>query len=878
MRDHLATLLEDFRRHGRQTAVVTHVGNRRLATSWAELAALSARFAAELTRRGIQPGDRVLLWGQNRAEWIAAFFGCVLRGVIAVPLDAAGGIGFAERVWRETTPSLLTGNQALLQQLNEADANTPALPFEDFKERLPAPDYSPLAGLQRSTPLQIIFTSGTTAEPRGIVHTHGNVLASLDPIEQEMARYLKYERLVHPLRFLHTLPLSHVFGQFMGLWIPPLLGAQVHFETRLEAPRLLSLVRRERISVLAAVPRVLELLRTHLLHLDASLAKRLANSAGLPALQRWWRFRRQHRLFGWKFWAVVCGGATLPESLEEFWTGLGFALIQGYGMTETTALVTLNHPFHSTRGSIGKPLAGREVRLGADGEILVRGGSIASTEWRQGKLQRRETEDGWLATGDLAAAGKDGALVFSGRKSETIVTAAGLNIYPQDIEAALLRFPGVQGALVVGHDSAAGPQPVAVLLLAPGGSRETADQAVAQANATLAPYQQVRRWLVWPQTDFPRTTTGKVLRRQVAVWAEGALKSGNASAAPEHDPLLRALRSIPGIAAEGSITDDCRLNEDLHLDSLGLVELQSTLESQFGVELDELAFQQARTVGDLRLLLSLPAVQEQQGAAAPTVVSHLREIARTRGGEYPRWPWSAPVRWVRNLFLGAVARPLVRFLLHPHVVRGAAAAKALQHPLLIVSNHVTTFDVPLVLYALPRQARNRVAVATAGRMLLGWRHAQAEQYRWLSFITPLAYWVLTALFNLFPLPQGPGFRASFAHAGEALDRGMHVLVFPEGRRSPDGTLAAFQSGVGLLAQQSGTPVLPVALEGLGEIKQRKRRWFRPGTVTIHMGDPVTMLVNETPQAFSERLQSAVATLGDISNPATPRLLSQSTTR
>ncbi len=845
--------------------MVTHAGNRRFATSWAELAEWSARFAAELERRGIGQGERVLLWGNNSAAWMAAFFGCVLRGVIAVPLDAAGDAGFAARVWRETTPALLVGDAGLLEQLRRAGAESPALPFEEFAARLPGPDYTPAAGLRRSTALQIVFTSGTTAEPKGVVHTHGNVLASLDPIEQEIARYRKYERLVHPLRFLHTLPLSHVFGQFMGLWVPPLLAAEVHFEARLEPPRLAGLIRRERISVLAAVPRVLELLRTHLMQLDPGLNQALLQSAGASALRRWWRFRRQHRLFGWKFWALVCGGATLPAVLEEFWTGLGFALIQGYGMTETTALVTLNHPFRSTRGSIGKPLAGREVRLGPDGEILVRGGSIADAEWRGGRMQPRSTDEGWLATGDLAAEGAGGALVFAGRKSDTIVTAAGLKIHPQDLEGALVGSPGVRAASVVGHGSAAGPQPVAVLLMEAGAGEKAAEVAVEQANAKLAPFQQIRRSLVWPQADFPRTSTGKVLRRAVAAWVEQVLAGGDASSTPGNDPLLNALRSLPGAEAEGEITDASRLSEDLHLDSLSLVELQSTLESRFGVEVGELGFQQVRTVGDLRRLLALPAAQTTALAESGRTGGEGRPVRQMRAepqrGRYPRWPWWTPVRWLRTAFVEAVARPLVRLLLRPAVVRPAGTAEAMSKPMLIVSNHVTAFDVPLVLYALPRPARDRVAVAMAAHLLLGWRHGRAERFRFLGLLTPLAYWILTALFNIFPLPQGAGFRASFAHAGEALDRGMHVLVFPEGVRSPDGTMGRFQSGIGLLTQQSGTPVLPVLLQGLGEIKLKQRRWFRPGTVTISVGDPVRMRPQESPQEFSERLRAVVAGLG-----------------
>jgi long-chain acyl-CoA synthetase len=846
-RPHLATLLDDFRRYGSDHAVVSHTGNRSLPSTYAELAELSACFAAEFARRGIVSGDRILLWGQNSAAWIAAFYGCVLRGILVVPLDAAGDPRFAQRVIAETSPRLLVGDPSLLQKLQPSDV--PALALD--ATGLSAPSYEPVPGLSRSTPLQIIFTSGTTSEPKGIVHTHGNVLASLDPIEREIARYRRYARPFHPLRFLHTLPLSHVFGQFMGLWVPPLLAAEVHFESRLDAPRLVQLIHTERISVLAAVPRVLELLRSHLTRLDPTLADRLEAAQDVSAFGRWWRFRRQHRLFGWKFWAFVCGGATLPADLEQFWTHLGFALIQGYGMTETTALVTLNHPFHTARGSIGKPLAGREVRVAEDGEILVRGDSIADTEWRAGYAQARNAEEGWLHTGDLAARNAQGELVFAGRKSDLIVTAAGLNVHPQDVEGALTHQPGVRDACAFAFDGGGGPQPAAALLMS---DVAMAEAAVTSANTTLADYQQIRRWLLWPDPDFPRTSTSKVKRREVAARAQLAFTSKGDVRAGD-DALIQALRAMPGARVE-NVSDVSRLSEDIGLDSLGLVELQSTLEQQFAVEIPDDAWQQVRTLGDLRSLIA-PHTTMAQAAAAPTSTAQIQTPAIRQlpsdGTAYPRWPWSAPIRWLRIAFLECVSIPLTRLLLGPRIKRPQTLAAP--KPLLIVANHVTAYDLPLVLAALPARIRRRTAVAMAGGLLTGWRHARAEHHALLRPLTPLAYWLVTALFNVFPLPQGAGFRRSFAHAGAAMDHGMSVILFPEGRRSADATLGAFQLGIGLLARESAAEVLPVAMMGLGEIKQRKQRWFRPGTVMIRVGDAIAMESGETPQNFTARLEA-----------------------
>jgi len=402
MRDHLATLIDDIRGFGREIAVVRYQGNRRRVTTYGELARLAGRFAALLAERGIAQGDRVLIWAENSAEWIAAFHGCMLRGVLAVPLVAFGTAEFVTRVAKDVSPKLAVGDALLLRKLGAAPDAPPVetLAFEEWLSELPAVEMGAIGGLSNQTPLEVLFTSGTTGDPKGIVLTHGNVLASIGPIESGAKPYMRYEWLVHPLRILHTLPLSHVFGQTMGLWVPPILKAELHFESRLAAPHLIELIREERISVLAAVPRVLALVKTHLEATHDGLAERAAAAGKLGPWRRWWRFRRVHREFGLKFWAFVSGGGALPGPLEQFWNALCFVLVQGYGMTETTAMITLNHPFHVAQGTIGKPLAGREVKLGPDGEVLVRGAVVSDATWQDGQMRPREGE--WLATGDIA--------------------------------------------------------------------------------------------------------------------------------------------------------------------------------------------------------------------------------------------------------------------------------------------------------------------------------------------------------------------------------------------------------------------------------------------------------------------------------------------
>ena len=911
MRENLATLVQDFRCYDREIAVVRYQGNRRRVSTYGDIAHLAGRFASLIAQRNIGPGDRVVLWGENTAEWIAAFHGCILRGALVVPLDAYGSAEFAARVAADVKPRLAIGDLHLLRQLRmDASPDFPRIAFEEWGNQLPIEESGPVAGLGRDTPLQILFTSGTTGDAKGIVHTHGNVLASVGPIEQAAQGYMRYEKYVHPLRFLHTLPLSHVFGQTMGLWIPPIFRAEVHFESRLVAPRLIETIHRERLSVLAAVPRVFALLKTHLETTRPELAQQIAASKGISAWKRWWRFRAVHRAFGLKFWALISGGGALPAAVEQFWNALGFVVVQGYGMTETTALITLNHPFKVAQGTIGKPLPGREVKIGPDGEVLVRGPMISSATWSSGELRQRQDE--WLSTGDLAAAEPTGELRFLGRKSEVIVTGAGLNIHPEDLEAIIEEQTGVAACAVVAIETPSGPEPCAVLAMR--GPAEEAAAAMDKANSRLAEFQRVRRWFLWPEPDLPRTSTGKVRRKAVASWlaehqaARNGSRIAEAASAAGSDWLLSLIAGITGETPPGS-GDELRLAEDLHLDSLGRVQLSAAIEERLGMPPESGLLEQVQRLGQMRRLVAsgqntyephiapapdsdvahdIGTATEISPQASPLTVRDLEKTSsetglvngrdfsgaatapkptgalapeRDRRYVYPRWSWFAPIQWIRSAFIEWIMRPLVRLLAKPRVVLPDNLAGRMHEPMLIIANHVTTYDAPLIEYALPGPARRRIAAAMSGEMLDDFRHFRNPEHAGrFSLFGPPAYFLLTALFNVFPLPRLRDFQRSFAHAGEALDRGYHVLVFPEGTRSQQGNLARFRPGIGLLVKQSDTAVLPVAICGLGELKVRGRGWFRSGSIEVRTGEPIRFGPDITETAITDRLHAEVEKL------------------
>jgi long-chain acyl-CoA synthetase len=456
--------------------------------SYREIAAHARGFAAKLREQGIGRDEKIILYGENRPEWIIALWGCLLEGVIAVPIDYRSSSEFVDRIKTIVGARLvLTGEEAGLYDGQASDQS--------------------VTTITRTQTAEIIFTSGATAEPKGVIITHGNILANIVPVEREVKKYLRYARPFAPIRFLNLLPLSHMFGQAMATFIPPMLPGVVIFMRGFHPNEILRQIRTRRVSVLVSVPQILEILRAHLIQTFPEL-RQLKPWKGHWS-RRWWRYRKVHRLFGWKFWSFIVGAAPLPADLEAFFSELGFLVIQGYGLTETAPIVTLNHPFHARKGSVGKPIAGVEVRIAPDGEILVRGENVTSGYYQHPEETARAFEGGWFHTGDIGELKENGELTILGRKKEMIVTPEGLNVFPGDVESVLKQQAGVRDAAVIGTDRVQ-----AVLILQPGAS---AEEIVRRANARLADFQRVRSFSIWTQDEFPRTEgTGKLKRFDIA--------------------------------------------------------------------------------------------------------------------------------------------------------------------------------------------------------------------------------------------------------------------------------------------------------------------------------------------------------------------------
>jgi long-chain acyl-CoA synthetase len=609
---------------------------------------------------------------------------------------------------------------------------------------------------------------------------------------------------------------------------------------------------------LVCVPKVLDVLREHLQRVLPQTAEEDV-LAGKHFVWRWWRYRAAHRLFGWKFWCIVCGAAPLEPDLEAFWRKLGFLVVQGYGLTETAPIVTLNHPFHASRGTVGTPIGGVEVKIAADGEILVRGENVTSGYYNADTGGPPEAaaafKDGWFHTGDIGEFDPAGRLLIKGRKKEMIVTPQGLNVIPEDVERALLAQPGVKDAGVVGLRVSGEERIHAVLVLE---AAADLDRIVRDANATLEDHQRVWSTSVWPGPVLPRTEgTQKLKRRELQRWA-----AGEAAGAPARSAGATVEDIVGRFAGGRELKPETTLDE-LGLSSLDRVEMMMALEDAFQVTLDEGAIEASKTIADLNTLihgfgepgpLGIPEVgtlrvRESDGLPEATTV---RAPEALKFPSWNRWPGA----WLlRRLSLPTWILPLARVFLRLRV-EGLEHLRGLSGPAIFAANHQSHMDTPTILIALPGRWRYRVATAMSREFFHAHFHRRAVGF--MSWATnSLNYFGACMFFNAFPLSQGgTGTRQTLRYIGDITADGYAILIFPEGQRHPEGQISPFRPGVGMIASKLDLPVVPVRIVGLDKVLHPRMKWPKRGPVRVSFGAPLKLTGDDYP-SLAKRVEEAV---------------------
>jgi long-chain acyl-CoA synthetase len=754
----LTDLLPDIQRLGNREAIRWSNGFRTWVATYSDLYGKIGAIVQDFDRREIRKGDRVLIWAENRLEWIAFFWACVARGVEAVPVDYRFSADLVRRIQAESRARLVVDNDAL----------------DEIARLRPVRQFTP-SEMTTDDTVEIVYTSGTTGDPKGVVHRHRNICANLRPFQNEIRKYRKWARPFQPIRVLDLLPLSHMFGQSQGLFIPLFLEGAVALTTEMHPGKIIDFIHDNRISVLVCVPRILENLKNE--------------------IER--RPRRRFRSgFGWKFWAFVVGGARVDPALEQFWRDRQFVVIQGYGLTEASPVVAVNHPFHIRAGSLGKAVEGQEVKIGPDGEILVRGESVTTID------------DEWLHTGDLGEIDAEGRLYYRGRKKDVIVTAEGLNVHPEDVEAVLNAFPEVRDSVVIG------PEHVHAVLLLKQPSADVAS-LIRRANERLETHQRIRDWTIWPGDDFPRTaSTLKIKRYEVAQQLGTSQQSNQTAAAID-------------LAA---------------MSSLERVELLSDLENRYQVELDEDAFSKLQSTSELEEWLQRP-----ESASAP--LKHEKPLS-----EWARW---GPVRSFRAAFQQLIALPLCRHYLPLTVTGLENLSGAVEPPVIFAANHVSHLDVPTIYTALPPQWRHRLAPSMMKDHFRAYFEPRGHSWTEVG-LAALSYFLACTLYNTYPLPQQmSGTRRALEYTADLVNRGYCPIVFPEGLRTPDGKIHGFRPGIGMMAVRLRVPVVPIRLSGLYEIYSIHDSWPRRGPVRVSIGKPLSFRADMSYDEAAHRVEDIV---------------------
>lgn len=827
----LTDILEtNARQFPHRPALVMRPGYRSVSLSYRAVRDTAIRSARLLEREGVQPGDKVLVLAPNSPWWICLFWGALLRGAVLVPLNVqmtpamVGRIAsqtgarllFRHRLFREPPPGLVVRDLELLPE-DAAGFDTAGF------TKAPAQD---------TDLVEVLYTSGTTGDPKGVMLTHRNLGANLEAI----ARLVP---VAAADRFLSILPLSHVFEQMAGFLVPFRAAATIVYAHSL--PAIPELLHEHRITMMAAVPEFLKLTLNKIEPKPPGPRRafnallRLADAAGMPALQRL-LFWPLHRRLGGRLRVIASGGAALDPELERKWNALGFTVLQGYGLTETSPVVTTNTEASRRVGSVGRALPGVQARIAADGEILVKGASVFPGYFNDPERTRAAfTDDDWYRTGDIGELDRDGFLYIRGRKKYMILGPGGQNVYPEDIEAELARHSGVRDSCVVGLEKPNGQIEIhAVLLLkaegandAPATAPPDAAAIVAQANARLASYQWIAGWSVWPQEDFPRSATHKVKREEVLKHLRAREVEVPGHPVARAGVLVQILAEIAD-TDPARITDATRIVPELNLDSLLRVELAARIEQRLGTVLDETQITAATTVADLRALVKATPAR--------------RETLRFK--RWPLSPWATAVRMLAQGLLFLLLRPIVRVR-----VEGRENLAGVPEPAIFMPTHQSYLDSIAVAQALPRRHRRRLAFAAARDVL----------YQQFKLIAPLA----ELLFNAFPFPrrEHEHIKAGLDYMGRLLDRGWSVAVYPEGRMSETGALLPLKRGAGLIAAGMDCVVVPVKVLGTNRVvPYEKILPRRRGTVTVRFGKPLTFSRRETADAATSRIQAALQEL------------------
>lgn len=807
-----------------------------------ELLDLVDRAAIELSDRGVLEGDRVVVWAPNHWHTVTFLFALWKLGAVVVPFDREMNIEAGKRIIEAVEPRLVLAGYG-----ETPDWVTDGLAVDWWEPGVRAGADTPSTGWKRPTEelATISFTSGTTGNPKGCMISHANLCSQVDGLQYTVP-------INRTSRLAGILPLSHLFELTVGMLYPLTTGAAIHYVPSRRGPDILRVFQDQAITHVIAVPQLLILMGQTLRdQLKATLPGPLYRGVWklaprLPNRLRRVLFWPVHRKLGGQLQMMASGGAALPTEAARLWELMGIQVLQGYGASECSPVVTsMVADEHVPEGSVGRPLRGVELRLTPEGELQVRGPNVMRGYWKDPERTAAVLSEGWYSTGDLASIDPQGHVKILGRAKDLIVLPSGMNVWPEDVEDALRGASGVKDAAVVMAPSASGGGGLHAYLVSTPGQRPPVAGIIQTANARLAVHQRLASASWWPDPDFPRTTTLKVKRNLLPPPQPEAAGTADMSL-PDEDAIRQAVLAVARVAA----IEPHQTLGSVGLDSLGLVELAAAIEEKTGMTVNEELLRGDMTLTDLRQALGAQDAGSAQALPAESWTA-----------EMPVWPYT----WGRRFrVLSFPVDLMYRMFVTRTVVLGAEHLHRLPRRTILAGTHHGFPDLPLTRVGLRQTAAHHLAsrlVVASGAG--GWSRA------------PVWAWYGVLAFGMFPLRQYRQRELSLRRLLRLAELGNPILIFPQGvhalpeqERLQDPAVN-FHTGVTHLARALNAVVVPFGVAGTEKLMPPNLAGykglviaggipmsFRKGPLAIAFGPAIEPQADEPADEFTARLQQA----------------------
>jgi long-chain acyl-CoA synthetase len=842
----LTKIIETAARYPHSVAVQMKVGDRYQQYTYAQLLMSIASVAAALAGKGIGKGDRLALLSENRPEWMIAYLSTVGLGAVIVPLDAQLTEKEIDLLLADSEAKAVFVSSATARKLPRRHAleifsfDPGAGPsFQDLLTADPGAVLPPSAAADDLA--AILYTSGTTGDPKGVMLSHGNLASNV-------ASTMQLEIVRPGDNMLCILPMHHTYPAHTCMLLPFSSGATVTLLNSLKGPDLTACMKETGVTIMLGVPQLFAGLRRAifdeigkkpavvrviiriLLGANGLARKTLKVNPG-KAL-----FRKVHEKFGSSLRLLASGGARLEPDIFIDMTNIGFTMIEGYGLTETSPVCAFQPVERAKPGSIGIPVPDVELRIAnpdenGQGEIAVRGPNVMLGYYRKPEKTAEVLKDGWFYTGDLGYRDRDGYLFVTGRSKEMIVLSTGKKIFPDELEKFYKQIPSIKELCLVqterGIEAAVVPDFDYLRKMNLSNSRETIAFELEDLARDLPPYKRISGLKIFKES-LPATRLGKLKRGLVK---DLYLKSGERAEKPvaETDRSLLAtpvgrkfLACLEPFSQKKNIVPDDNLELDLGLDSLARVELVVSIEKSFGVSLPDSFGSEIFTVKE-----------------AVLKVQDLVESGTVKGGgEQVRLSWAdilaqepepelrERVRLDHGAFCTAgraFLNVLVKIVMKTYT---RLSVRGLEHlpqkgPFILAPNHLSFADAPAIVASLPWRLGRHAFFLGATQFFGGRLTSQ-----------------IAKVVQVIPVDMDTRLQGALQLSGFVLQNNKVLCVFPEGSRSRDGRIKEFKKGVAIVARELNIPLIPVALQGTYEVLATGKTFPKPHKVSVTFGPPL----------------------------------------